>query len=115
MLGLRTYTATRRAAYTVTDGRAVPGASTAFDVRASVQPVPGRVRETLPEGIRQTVQFVAYTKAALRGPDQLTGLPADRLTVMGEEYEVADVQPWPDLLSHYQVALVRAQEPGGRP
>ena len=115
MLGLRSYIATRRAAYTVTDGRAVPGASTVFPIMASVQPVSGRIRQTLPEGIRQDVSKVAYTKAALRGPDHMTGLPADRLTIMGEEYEVADVQMWPDLLNHHQVALIRVQEQGGQP
>ena len=116
LLGERTYTVTERGAYTVVNGRMVPGASTTFDIRASIQPVPGRVRETLPEGIREAVQLMCYTRSTLRGPDQGTGLPPHRVTYRGEEYDVADSQPWHDgPLPHFAVALVRAAEAGGRP
>lgn len=116
MLGERAYTVQRRGAYTVVDGRMTPGATTTLQIRASIQPVSGRIRETLPEGIRQQVTMVAYTRSVLRGLDHLTDLPPDRIEYRGELLEVADVMPWHEApLAHHLVALVRAQEDGGRP
>lgn len=118
ILGEQSVTRLRYVAGTVgADGRLVAGASTSSTVLASVQPVTGRQRQLLPEGLRQRVELIAYCTTELRTVDQVAGVPADRLVVAGETLEVVQVKQWPAAgpLPHYEAALVRLAESGGAP
>jgi len=119
ILGQRAVTRIRYAAPTVgTDGRASAGAATSSTVYASVQPASGRQLEKLPEGLRQTVEMIAYTETPeLRTADQVAGVPADRVVCAGETYQVEHVALWDSYspIPHYEAALSRVAESGGAP
>ncbi len=96
------------------DGKSTATASTPVAFRGSVQPVPGNLIETLSEAERQRGAQVVYTKTDLRTGNQHTGIGADHVTrvVDGAVYEVRRAQPWPRMLKHFEVIIVRLKEVG---
>lgn len=110
ILGVETVERRRRSASRGADGRTVITTESTTSIRASVQPITGRQREALPEGIRQRVSKKLYTKAELRSADQATGVPADQIVYGGETFEVVQVHRWPALLAHFEADLVRVTD-----
>lgn len=78
-----TYTITRTAADTYTDGLRTAGATSTFTIDASIQPVTGRKLLALPEARRTQDIRVLWTATALA--------VADKITIAGELYEVFEV------------------------
>lgn len=89
------------------DGRPERTLEDESTIRASIQPISGRQRQALPEGIRQTVDLRLYTKSELRTADDQQGVPADHVVIDGEAYRVVQVQQWRQLMAHYQVDVER--------
>jgi hypothetical protein len=99
-----TYTVTRAStANTYVDGLVVASATTTLQVVGSVQPIPGKELERLPEGLRDAEVKVIWTKDELRcGPDTVP----DRLSVESATWQVEKVEKW-DTLGRYWRAVIR--------
>lgn len=95
MLGRVNLTLTRRAAGTRTNGLWVPGAATTSTIQGSVQPMNGRARERLPEGLRTRQTQTLYTTAQLQ-PLSITGKQGCDLitTPDGRVHEVDVLSDW---------------------
>ena len=91
-------------------GRTVRGSPISSTIRGSFQPLDGKEREALPEGVRQSETMKVYTKTNLRTSDQNTNSPADEIEYDGRRFVVYQVDKWPKLLSHYKALLIRKQE-----
>ena len=78
----------------------------------SMQPAPDKVLETLEEGERQRGVQVIYTTFDLKTGNQFSKRRADQVTRVsdGSVWEVRQVSPWPKLLIHRMVTLVKLQE-----
>lgn len=100
-----TYTVTRRAAPTNVNGYAVPGATSTFTIKASIQPAPGRALDLLPEGYRGRGGQLCYTATALRTAQ--SGQVPDLVSVDGVQHEAVELGTWEALGNYQAVALVR--------
>jgi hypothetical protein len=113
MLGASTYTVTRFAQSSWTDGEHVRGAPSTFDIVASIQPLTGRELQDLPEGQRNVGNLNCYTETLLlTGEDQAA---PDRLDYKGTDYEVQAVEDWTDHvtgLPHYKVRIAEVGADG---
>jgi hypothetical protein len=110
-LGDRPLTRRRFAASTYTAGRAVPGTSADTVFLGSVQPMRGKDRQVLPEGIRQRDGRKVYTdRGTLRVDDQLTGDAADQVLFDGFAYVVVHIDSDHPLIEHDHALLIRVQE-----
>lgn len=109
-LGAEQVTLTRYAAGSRATGEWVEGAATTSMIWASVQPMPGRDRQNLPEGLRERDVRKVFTETMLRPASQHSGTSADRIDVDGVAYEVMTVTPWRAVLVHYEVVVARVQE-----
>lgn len=99
-----TYTRTRYAADTITNGVASRGAPSTASIVASVQPVTGADLQALPEGRRADEVKVAFSLSELR--------VKDRLTIGGEPYEVDKVETWQAFgETHYRALVSRRAKP----
>lgn len=87
-----TYTVTRRAAQTVTDGIVTLGATSSVSITAVVQPLRGKDLEVLPEARHARDVRMIHTRTALR-VDSSAGA-ADVVTIGGEAYTVIHVEEW---------------------
>lgn len=76
-------------------------------VMATVNPVPGRVLETLPEGEREGDQRRIITEFELRSPDEDSGIPGDHIVYEGRRFEVRDVQVYRQVIPHLEVRARR--------
>lgn len=80
------------------DGRYVDAAATTFEIKANVQPAPTSALSRLPEGSRvggAISVFPAAGSTALRTASTgAAGHNADRITVDGQQYEVAGLDTW---------------------
>lgn len=92
-----------------TDGRWDPGATSSFDIEATVNPVPGDVLLTLPEGERSEKQLRVLTETELYTPNDYDGREADRVTVRGEVYEVREVQIYEKVIPHFEYRVRRVR------
>jgi hypothetical protein len=101
-----TYTVTRTAPRTLTNGRVGAPSTSTFTVDANVQPVTGRALETLPEGrSANDSRFVWTATAELKTAG--TGQEPDKISIGGNSYEVLAVETWEDPRSvTYYRALV---------
>ena len=79
-------------------------------VLATVNPVPGRVLETLPEGEREGDQRRVITEYELRAPDEDLGIPGDHIIYEGRRYEVRDVQVYRQVIPHLEVRARRISQ-----
>ena len=91
-----TITRRRRVPGTYVAGEWVEGALEADQsFLMSVQPATGRDLLRLPEGLRtRDVVRIFCGLGELRTADERTGLVADRIVHLGEEYEVVSVEAW---------------------
>ncbi len=92
-----TYTRTRYAAGSVTDGVKARGAGTPATITAHVQPLTGADLQALPEGRHTDEVKAVFTTDELR--------TRDRLAIGGEVYEVDKVETWPAFGVTYYRAL----------
>lgn len=91
MLGEKTYTVERVAAGSFVVGAWTDGAATTTNVRGSWQPVSGRTRQNLPEGIRNQTSAILYCDAfqtALQTSNLAAKTRADVIQRDGRRYEV---------------------------
>lgn len=112
LLGERDVTRRRRTGGTRTAGRWTPGSAVDTTIRGSVQPLGGRDRLVLPEGLRQSVGKKVYTavRGDLRAADQATGLEGDEVVIDGEVYTVVHVDNEHPLIGHDRAFLLRTKE-----
>lgn len=87
-----TYQVTRKAASTYVDGKAVAGASTTFEIVASIQPVSGREILQFAESERTREMRAVYTETELFTRSS-TNEP-DKVSINGETFEVMRVEFW---------------------
>lgn len=112
LLGERDLVRRRFGATTWSAGRASVGASTDTPFRGSLQPMPERDRDVLPEGIRtRDARKVYCPRGTLRTDDQRAGLPADQVLDGGVAFTVIHVDSSHELLPHDRAYLLRTQEP----
>lgn len=109
-----TYTVTRTATGTLSQGRYTDGATSTLTIEASVQPVSGRDLQALAEGEHSNEVKIVYTTTPLftRTPTQ----SPDRIAIDGEAYEVFQVHKWQHFgiatnEDHYQVMVSRLVTP----
>jgi hypothetical protein len=106
-----TLTRRRRAATTWVDGRAVVGATTDSTFEGSVQPMSGKERQLLAEGLRSYDGRKVYAPlGTLRVDDQHEGVPADLVLIDDVAFTVVHLQDAHPLLPHDRAYLVRVQE-----
>lgn len=82
-------------------------------VLATVNPVPGRILETLPMGEREGDQRRVITEFELLSPDETTGNPGDHIIYEGRAYEVRDVQVYRQVIPHLEVRVRRLKDTPG--
>lgn len=81
-----------------------------FPIRATVNPVPGDVLASLPEGERVGRQYRVLTNDVdLRPADDETGLAGDEVFYEGHWYEVRDRQVYPTVIPHSEYRVRRRQ------
>lgn len=79
-----------------------------FKLAASVQPVSGRARESLPEGFRQSYVIRLYVEKELLTSDDKKKQRADLLQFEGEMFEVIVVERNRGIgLNHFKVFAAR--------
>lgn len=101
------YLVARPAAKTVSNGVVDSPPATYFWSKGSMQPVPGRDVQKLPEGIREKELKAFFTCDELKTKaTALTGEP-DRVTVDGELFEVAHLDDWMQLGAYHRVVLAK--------
>ncbi len=108
MSSFRTYTlaGTRYAASTMTKGIATPGATSVIGFTSSVQPLSGKEKLILPEGIREKEAYKLYTSFALKTVDEVAKTKADRITIFGKTFEVVKLAIWQNnVIPHYKVIV----------
>ena len=91
-------------------GEWVEGASSTSTIYVSVQPMPGKERQGLPEGLRSKEVVKLYTGTELRTADQSAGTSGDVVTSGGVDYEVVTVGRWGAVIPHYEATAVRVSE-----
>ena len=105
MSSFRVYTlsGTRYAAGSWTKGIYAPGTSSPIQFTASVQPLSGREKLTLPEGAREKAEYRLYTSFELQTLNEKAVKSADRVTLFGKLYEIIRVEPWQNnIIPHYK-------------
>lgn len=113
ILNLKPYTVTRTTAPNPVNGRAVAGALTSVNITANIHNVDDRTMQTLPEERRNDDVRYCFTSSRLyvEGTDIAgTKYKADKVTVLGEVYEVFKVSgPWSG--GHYRAYIARSVRP----
>lgn len=99
-----TYSVTRLAAGSYTQGRYTAGGPTVISVDASIQPANGKQLLSLPEARRTENIAIAYSATELR--------VEDIMSILGEDYEVFKVARW-DFRGtvHYESYMARRGRP----
>jgi len=78
-------------------------------IQASVQPATTEDLQSLPEGRRQLGAYKLYTDTQLQSVLENANNP-DIVVINGEDYEVAQVEPWQNgIVNHYKILAVRIQ------
>ena len=78
-------------------------------IKGSFQPAPGEVLATLPEGKRNTVTYVFYTKSAVQSAG--IGQDTDTLIINSKTYNIIRIEPWQNnIISHYKIILQEEKE-----
>lgn len=97
-----TYTFTRTAKGSFTNGRYTKGATSNFSAIASIQPVTGRELQALPEAYHEKEVKIVFTKTALQA-----GTHPDQVTIDSVLYEVFKVEKWDAFGdTHYRASIV---------
>ena len=120
LLGARTFTVTTYAAGAWADGDFTPGASSTYEVEATLRPLTdGRELEKLPELIRSRARYKLYSKARLKVTEPGSSQLSDRVEVddtgdgASQLFEVASLldnnvfsAPGRGRLNHYRYVLL---------
>jgi hypothetical protein len=100
---VHTITGIRFATGTREKGRYVPGADSPIEFKASVQPLSGHEKLTLPEGIREKSAYRLYTSFQLYTSQEDDDKKADRVTLFDDVYEIIRVDVWQNqVIPHYK-------------
>ena len=91
-------------------GRTTKPTPTESVFRGSFQPLDGKERDALPEGVRASETLKVYTKSELRTADQHSNTPADEVEYNGRRFVVYAMDRYPKLLAHFKGLLIRKQE-----
>lgn len=91
------------------DGRFEEGSPSTFAITGTVNPVPGDILNTLPEGERVEKQLRLLTDAELRTSDDYEQTRGDLVIVRGEIYEVRDVAIYEKVIRHYEYRIRRVR------
>lgn len=84
--------------------------SVPFSIKCSLQPVKGRSRLLLPDGIRTTDSKLVLTKTELLITDDFFSQECDVVTIKGVDFNVFHVEDWTGFglsTDHYRCLLVR--------
>jgi hypothetical protein len=94
--GARVYSVTRSLGgeYDEETGKYTPGATSALEIMASVQPLGPEQVASMPEGDRTRERFNFYSEAPLQLGDTTTGRKADVVRVGEFDYEAESVERW---------------------
>ena len=76
----------------------------------SVQPVTGRERQLLPEGIRDRAIIKLYTRCPLLSVDVEGKVRADRIDYEDQEYVVQNVENWEPNGGFYKVLAIKEND-----
>ncbi len=76
----------------------------------SVQPLTGRERELLPEGIRDRELKKIYSRCPLLSIDVQGKVHADRIDDYGQEYVVQSVENWDRIGGYYKVIIIKEND-----
>lgn len=111
-MSLRTFTLTvtrtAQGHYRQGDGMWVEGAESTFTIVASVQPLRPREIELLPDERRTTEALRVYSDTPLRLAEQGSNLNADKVEIMGSNYEAYSCEPWQNnLLNHFKSIVLK--------
>jgi hypothetical protein len=110
-LGDRALTRRRFGAPTYTAGRPSSPSYTDSTFQGSLQPMRGKDRQVLPEGLRQRDGRKVYCdRNQLRVDDQDDGTLADQVLVDGQAFTVVHVDSDHPLIEHDHVLILRTQE-----
>lgn len=112
MLGEREISYVRRtSAVDSATGRQTVTSASPATFRGSVQPLPGRERELLPEGLRARDAVVIYTTTTLRTAEAGTGILEDLVSIDGASYAVhaAGVYDSRSPIAHTRAVCVKVQ------
>jgi len=112
LLGETTLTRRRYGAGSYVDGYWVDGVATTADIVASVQPMSGRDREVLEEGVRTRDGRKLYVadRTALQTAAQSSAEKADEVQVDGAWFTVVHVDTSHPLTDHVRAYAVRLPE-----
>jgi len=81
------------------------------NVRASIQPAPGKMMQSLPEGRRSSEAYLLYTDSMLYTAETSSSQNTDIVIINDTEFEVAKVGPWQNgVINHYEVLVVKADQ-----
>jgi len=84
------------------------GTTTALSFRGTVRPLSPQEMLTLPEGRIYNQAVTIYTEFQLQVADPDTGINADTVNWLGDDFEVISVDPhMQGFLDHYRVRAVR--------
>lgn len=86
------------------------GVASTFTIAASVQRPSGWRLEKLLDGGHTRDAWHIDTTTALRTANELTGVPADRVTVDGLVYEVFESAQVRAVIPHYETLALRVEE-----
>lgn len=90
-------------------GEYVQGSGVVFTVKASAQPATTEDMQSLPEARRQLGAYRLYSETKFQSLVEGVSNP-DVIVIDGDDYEVAQVQPWKNgLIEHYKAIAVRVQ------
>lgn len=88
---------------TMDKGRYVPGATSPITFSASVQPLSGAEKATLPEGIRERESYRLYTDFELHTSNEKEKKKADRIVLFNKTFEIVRANIWQNkVIPHYK-------------
>ncbi len=93
-----------------TDGRHTKSGTTDTAGVGSFQPPSGETLAMLDLGERARFARRLFTSLELRTTDQHTQVPADLVVVNSVVYKVVHVDPWSQVLPHFDATIVRVNE-----
>lgn len=111
LLGERDLVRRRFGTPTYVDGRPTTGTPADTTFRGSVQPMNGRDRQVLPEGVRAMDGKKVYCpRGTLRVDDQHAGISADQVLIDSVPYVVFHVDDEHPLIGHDRSYVMRVRE-----
>lgn len=94
-----TYTVTRTARGTTSNGKIGAGTASTFTVTASAWPASGPDLLRLPEARRTSFSMNVMTTTELLVGGQGSAYEADKISINGDDWEISAVDPWQDPVS----------------